>query len=62
VGVAEHVAIDGPLVSPQTLIGTEDEIVTSLKERRQRYGVSYVTVFAPALEAFAPIVRRLTGH
>ena len=54
--------VDDVLVSPHTLIGTEGKIVTVLKERRQRYGISYVTVFAPALEALAPVVRRLTGH
>jgi probable F420-dependent oxidoreductase len=61
-GVTDQMAIDDLLASPHTLIGTEDEIVTGLRERRLRYGISYVTVFAPALELFAPIVRRLTGH
>jgi hypothetical protein len=36
--------------------------VTALQERRERYGVSYVTVFEPALEAFAPVAARLAGR
>jgi hypothetical protein len=50
------------LASPHALIGSEDGIVEALHERRERYRISYVTVFAPAMETFAPVVARLTGR
>jgi probable F420-dependent oxidoreductase len=50
------------LASPHALIGTEDQIVGKLLDRRERYGISYVTVCAPAMEAFAPVVARLAGR
>lgn len=43
------------------LIGSVSEIADAVVERRDRLGVSYVTVGADALEAFAPVVERLTG-
>ena len=61
-GVAGQVDADHLLASPHTLIGTEDELVAGLRARRERYGISYVTVFASAMDAFAPIVARLTGQ
>jgi hypothetical protein len=44
------------------LIGTRDEMVQALLERRQRFGLSYFTVFEPALDAIAPVVARLKGR
>jgi probable F420-dependent oxidoreductase len=49
------------LQSPQNLIGTVDQIVETLQERRERYGISYVTVNDAAVDAFAPVVERLAG-
>jgi probable F420-dependent oxidoreductase len=49
------------LASPSALIGSVDEIVNKLQERRERYGISYIAVFEDQLEAFAPVVARLTG-
>ncbi len=46
---------------PNCLIGTLDEIVDRLVERRERYGISYVTVSDSNMEAFAPVVDRLAG-
>jgi len=45
----------------QALVGTEDEIVNDLIERRERYGVSYVSVDERYMDAIAPIVARLSG-
>jgi probable F420-dependent oxidoreductase len=53
--------IDRLLETPQLLFGTVDEIVQQLKERRERYGFSYITVFEPMLETFAPVVKELSG-
>lgn len=46
---------------PNCLIGTLDQITERLIERRERYGISYVTVGDSSMEAFAPVVERLTG-
>lgn len=46
---------------PNCLIGTLDQIAERLIERRERYGISYITVGDSAMEAFAPVVERLVG-
>lgn len=50
--VAEH---------PHALIGSVDFICDLIQERRERYGISYITVGKANLEAFAPVVARLSG-
>jgi probable F420-dependent oxidoreductase len=47
--------------TPHALIGTVDEICAQLEERRERWGISYVTLSGDQLEPFAPIVQRLAG-
>jgi probable F420-dependent oxidoreductase len=46
---------------PQALIGTVDQIADDLRARRERFGISYYTVFGDYTEALAPIVARLAG-
>jgi len=46
---------------PFELIGTVDQIVADLEERRARYGISYVTINESFMEALGPIVQRLSG-
>ncbi|MGE0601973.1 MAG: TIGR03621 family F420-dependent LLM class oxidoreductase [Dehalococcoidia bacterium] len=58
VGFETREMIDSPFV----LFGSESEIVDKLLAHRDRFGVSYITVFAPAMEAVAPIVARLKGR
>jgi hypothetical protein len=52
---------DDMLDHPNVLIGTIDEMVDRLIERRERYGISYVTVNDSTMEVFAPVVERLAG-
>lgn len=47
--------------TPHALIGTVEEICDQLVERRERWGISYVGLSADQLDAFAPVVARLTG-
>jgi probable F420-dependent oxidoreductase len=47
------------LDAPQLLLGTVEEIAGQLEDRRARYGFSYISVFEPALETFAPVLREL---
>jgi probable F420-dependent oxidoreductase len=49
------------LASPHLLIGSAEQLADDLVARRERFGISYVTIFEPALEAFAPVVARLAG-
>jgi hypothetical protein len=44
------------------LLGTIDEICETVRRRRERYGISYLTVFERDMEAFAPVVARLAGQ
>jgi len=46
---------------PHALFGSPDAICEELERRREQYGISYVTVADIAIEAFAPVVARLTG-
>ena len=46
---------------PPALIGSVDEICETLHRRREQYGISYITVTAAVMEAFAPVVARLGG-
>jgi probable F420-dependent oxidoreductase len=49
------------LETPNVLIGTVDGIVETLEMRRERYGISYISVIADATDTFAPVVARLSG-
>ncbi len=53
-------SVDDVLASPFMLIGTVDELAGEIRARRERLGISYYVVFEPAMEAFAPIVARLS--
>jgi probable F420-dependent oxidoreductase len=47
---------------PHALIGSVDAICEALVARRERYGISYVTVGRAAMESFAPVVEQLGGR
>lgn len=47
------------LESPHVLLGTADEMAEALRERRSRYGISYISVTEDGLEPFAPVIERL---
>ena len=49
------------LASPRFLIGTIEQIVANLQERRERYGITYLTVFGEYVDTFSPVVTRLAG-
>jgi probable F420-dependent oxidoreductase len=55
--VAREVVLETVYVA----LGTIEEICETLRQRRERYGVSYLTVFERDMEAFAPVVARLAG-
>lgn len=66
-GVAEraapnqHLSPDEVLRSPHALIGSVAGICDVLRERRARWGISYWSIPAPALDAATPVIERLAG-
>ena len=56
-GVTPQEILDSPLV----LIGNADEMAEQLRERRERFGFSYIVVTEPNIDALAPVVARLAG-
>ncbi|MFN8678128.1 MAG: TIGR03621 family F420-dependent LLM class oxidoreductase [Thermomicrobiales bacterium] len=50
---------DEVLASPHVLLGSAEEMAETLRQRRDRYGISYVTVTEDGLEPFAPVMERL---
>lgn len=57
-----NVSTDVILQTPYLLLGTVDQICADLLARRERYGISYISVFEPGLEALAPVIARLAGQ
>ena len=57
-----NVSTDVILQAPYLLLGTVDQICEDLLARRERYGISYISVFEQSLEALAPVVARLAGQ
>jgi len=43
------------------LIGTIEQIIEDLRERRGRWGISYYVIFEPYIDACAPVVAHLAG-
>lgn len=49
------------LASPHALIGTPAQMADDLRQRRERYGMSYFTVVEANIEKLAPVVGLLAG-
>ena len=47
---------------PHALFGSVDSICEELERRRELHGISYITVGKDNMEAFAPVVTRLSGQ
>lgn len=46
---------------PHVLVGSESQIIEELYERREKFGISYITLQGDAMEPFAAVVAKLTG-
>ncbi len=55
------VSVEDARLAPPCLVGSEDDIVASLEERRERWQMSYHVIDDGAIDTFAPIVARLAG-
>jgi|HubBroStandDraft_6_1064221.scaffolds.fasta_scaffold59303_3 probable F420-dependent oxidoreductase len=53
---------DEILQSPYVLIGSVNQIIEDLQSRRERWDISYFTVFETYADAFAPVVAQLGGR
>jgi probable F420-dependent oxidoreductase len=49
------------LETPHALVGSAEQMADDLLARRDRWGISYIGVGIEALDAMAPVVRRLAG-
>ncbi len=47
--------------TPHALVGTVEQIVDDLVERRERFGISTIGISASALDDLAPVIDRLAG-
>ena len=56
-GLTPEVLADVPI----GIAGTVDEICEQLQQRRERWGFSYIVIHEGEVDAFAPVVARLTG-
>ena len=55
-------SVEQILDAPAILIGSTDQIISTLQERRERFGVSNIVIIEPMMEAFAPVVAALSGR
>ena len=62
IAAATGIAEQGLVEHPNVLLGRVDDLVDRLLERRETYGVNYVTIQQSEVESFAPVVARLAGH
>jgi probable F420-dependent oxidoreductase len=52
---------DEVAASPFALVGTTSHMIEALRQRRERWGFSYIVVSADFVDAFAPVVAALAG-
>jgi probable F420-dependent oxidoreductase len=55
------ISTEDALGTPLALIGTHEQIIETVLERRERWGMSYLTLDARYMDEFAPIVAALAG-
>ncbi|MBF6328215.1 LLM class F420-dependent oxidoreductase [Nocardia transvalensis] len=44
---------------PTVLVGSPEQMAAQLRERREKYGITYITVHEPELDKFAPVIELL---
>ncbi len=54
--------VEQALATPHALCGSVEQIVDTLLERRERWGITAIGLGVDALESFAPVVERLAGR
>jgi len=61
IAAATGLTEDDVLASPFVLVGSVEEIVERLGQRRERWGYSYYTVQQPSAREFAPVIEALVS-
>ena len=63
-GLAAMLGVTSRMIaeSPFALVGSPEELIDRLVERRERFGVSYVIVGGDDVESFAPVVAQLADR
>ena len=56
------VSVEEILEMPTIFIGTMEQIAEQMLERREHFGISYYMTFDRSMEAYAPLVERLSGR
>ncbi|WP_327247628.1 hypothetical protein [Streptomyces sp. NBC_01320] len=56
-----HLDEDQALALPLFTVGTIRQMAAQLREQRERYGFSYLTVPEPNMKAFAPVLQERAG-
>lgn len=54
-----YMTVEEILDTPFVLLGTEAQIAEQIRERRERYGFSYVTVHSPFMDVLGPVIERV---
>ncbi|WP_194922063.1 LLM class F420-dependent oxidoreductase [Catenulispora rubra] len=57
-----HLTEDQALELPILLIGSTQQMAEQLRAQRERFGISYLTVLEPWMEAFVPVMEALRGE
>ena len=47
---------------PTIFIGTVEQVAEQMLERRERFGISYYMTLDRLMEAYAPLMERLSGR
>jgi alkanesulfonate monooxygenase SsuD/methylene tetrahydromethanopterin reductase-like flavin-dependent oxidoreductase (luciferase family) len=58
----DGISVEQVLEMPSVFIGSADQIVDTMRARRERYGFSYLVLLDHAMDKAAPIVTRLAGQ
>lgn len=63
-GLAAHLPSGSSAIEeiPTLLVGTPTDMANTLRDRREQYGFSYITVLEPNMDNFAPILALLKGE
>jgi hypothetical protein len=51
--------VDEVFETPLVLVGSVNQMAETLEQRRERFGLSYITVFEKDLESLAKVIDRL---
>jgi len=55
------ISAEEALASPHALVGSVDQVIDEVQQWRDRWGFSYISINAEAMDDFAPVIERLDG-